>query len=73
MGDAGLTDEDTLNTAVTKIRADCAKHVNLSMAVFKLMYAQQGMKSITVIAKEIEDLAAQCKLTECQYTKETAM
>ena len=50
MKEAGLTDQDMLNTAITKIRAHCAKHVNLSMAVFKLMHAQQGTKSITVFA-----------------------
>ena len=40
--DAVLTAEDTLDAAITKIRAHCAKHVNLSMAVFKLMHAQPG-------------------------------
>ena len=49
--DAGLVDEDTLDTAITKIRAHCAKHVNLSMAVFKLIHAQQGTKSINSIYK----------------------
>ena len=73
MRDAGLTDEDTLDTAITKIRAHCVKHVNLSMAVFKLMHTQQGTKSITVFGKEIEELATQCQFTECQYTKERAM
>ena len=73
MRDAGLTDKDTLDIAVTKIKAHCAKHVNLSMAVFKLMSTQQGTKSITVFAKEIEELATQCQFTECQYTKERAM
>ena len=34
--DAGLVDEDTLDRAITKIRAHCAKHVNLSMAVLQL-------------------------------------
>lgn len=42
--DAGLRDEDTLDAAITKIRAHCAKHVNLSMAFFKLMHAQQCTK-----------------------------
>ena len=71
--DAGLVGEDTLDAAITKIRAHCAKHVNLSMAVFKLIHAQQGTKSITVFAKEIEELATQCQFTERQYTKERAM
>ena len=48
--DAGLANEDTLDAAITKIRAHCSKHVNLSMAVFKLMHAQQGTKSIAVFA-----------------------
>lgn len=37
------------------------------------MHAQQGTKSITVFAKEIEELATQCQFTERQYTKERAM
>ena len=71
--DAGLTAEDTLDAAITKIRTHCAKHVNLSMAVFKLMHAQQGTKSITAFAKEIDELATQCQFTERQYTKDRAM
>ena len=62
--DAGLAAGDTLDAAITKIRAHCAKHVNLSMAVFKLMHAQQGTKSITAFAKEIDELATQCQFTE---------
>lgn len=37
------------------------------------MHAQQGTKSITVFAKEINELATQCQFTECQYTKQRAM
>ena len=68
--EAGLTDEDT---AITKIRAHCAKDAILSMAVFKLMHAQPGTQSITVFTKEIEELATQCQFTGRQYTKERAM
>ena len=70
---ACLTDTDALDAAITRIRAHCAKHVNMSMAVFKLMRAQQGTKSITAFAKEIDELATQCQFTERQYMKERAM
>ena len=34
MKDAGLVNKDTLDAAITKIKAHCAKHVNMSMMVF---------------------------------------
>ena len=37
------------------------------------MHAPQGTKSITVFAKEIEELATQCQFTGRQYTKERAV
>ena len=43
------------------------------MEVFILMHAQQGTKSITVFANEIEELATQCQFAERQYMKERAM
>ena len=63
----------SLDVAITKIRAHCAKHVNMSMAVFKLIHAQQGTKSMTAFAKEIDELATQCQFTECQYMKDRAI
>ena len=38
----------TCKAAVTKIQAHCGKHVNLSMAMFRLMHARQGEKAVTV-------------------------
>ena len=32
---------DTLNASIEKIRTQCGSHVNLSMAMFKLMHAKQ--------------------------------
>lgn len=71
-----VTDGDTpdsLADAITKVRSKCGDHVNLSMAIFKLMHARQGTKSITEFAREVEDLATQCQFTEQPYTKERAM
>ena len=57
---AGVTTEgdtmDTLESALQKIRTKCGKHVNLSMAVFKLMHARQGTESVTEFAREIDEL-----------------
>ena len=39
--------QDTLDTAFGKVRTKCGSHVNLSMAMFKLMHAKQGTKTIT--------------------------
>ena len=64
---------DTLEQAITKIRTKCGAHVNLSMAMFKLMHARQGTKSITEFAREVQELAVQCQFTEKPYTKERAM
>ena len=33
-------DEETLATAIEKIREACGKHVNLTMAMFRLMHAK---------------------------------
>ena len=67
------TQMHSLDAATTKIRAHCAKHVNMSMVVFKLIHAQQGTKSITAFSKDIDELATQCQFTECQYMKERAI
>ena len=64
--------KDSLKTALIKIRASCAQHVNLTMAMYKLMHVKQGTKSVTEFAKEVETLAQQCQLDTVQYTKERA-
>ena len=63
---------DTLAAAIGKIREQCGSHVNLSMAMFKLMHAKQGMKSFTEFANEVDELASQCQLDKNPYTKERA-
>ena len=44
--DAGVVhtrdDADTLENAIDKVRAACRKHVNLSMAIYKLMHANKA-------------------------------
>ena len=64
---------DTLEQAITKIREQCGAHVNLSMAVFKLMHARQGTKTVTEFARELEELAAQCQFDTKPYTQARAM
>ena len=64
---------DTLQQAIDKILRRCGSHVNLSMAVFKLMHTRQGTKSVTEFAREIDDLAEQCQFSSQPYTKERAM
>ena len=75
--DAGvITDgdaQDTLDTAVGKVRTKCGSHVNLSMAMFKLMHAKQGSKTITEFSNEVEELAIQCQFDSHPYNKERAM
>ena len=64
---------DNLEQAITKIRNKCGTHVNLSMAIFKLMHLRQGTKSITTYYKELEELSTQCQFDKKPYTKERAM
>ena len=64
--------KDSLETALVKIRASCAQHVNLTMAMYKLMHVKQGTKSVTEFAKEVETLAQQCQLDTVNYTQERA-
>ena len=75
--DAGVVSEgnaqDTLDAAVGKLRTKCGSHVNLSMAMFQLMHAKQGTKTITEFSNEIEELAIQCQLDKNPYTKERAI
>ena len=63
---------DTLENAIEKVREACSKHVNLSMAMYKLMHAKQGTKTVTEFAKEIDQLATQCQFDKNPYTKERA-
>ena len=54
--DAGINTEgankDTLVAAIQKIRVKCGSHVNLSMAVFKLMHANQGSQHLQSSTKK---------------------
>ena len=76
--EAGVTIEgdtvDTLESALQKIRTKCGKHVNLSIAVFKLMHARrrQGTKSVTEFAREIDELTDQCQFDTTPYDKDRA-
>ena len=47
--------------------------VNLSMAMFKLMHAKQGIKTIPAFSNEIGELATQCQFDSYPYDKERAM
>ncbi|KAF0292806.1 uncharacterized protein FJT64_009280 [Amphibalanus amphitrite] len=54
------------------IRAHCRQHVNLSMAVFRLMHARQGEKTVTEFLDELDSLATQCQFDTNPYTPERA-
>ena len=75
--EAGVVSEgdaqDTLDAAIGKLRNRCGSHVNLSMAMFRLMHAKQGTKTITEFGNEIEELAIQCQFDSHPYDKERAM
>ena len=64
---------DDLDGAITKIRKHFGDNVNLSMAMFKLMHAKQGTKSVTEFLTEIDELATQCQFVEHPYDKDRAM
>ena len=64
---------DELDGAIEKIRKHFGSNVNLSMAMFKLMHAKQGTKSVTEFLSEIDELATQCQFVDKPYTKERAM
>ena len=64
---------DTLEEAVRKIRGKAATHVNLSMAVYELMHSEQGSRSVTQYAKELDERAKQCQFDTVPYTKQRAM
>ena len=64
---------DDLAGAIEKIRAHFGTHVNLSMAMFKLMHTKQGTKSVTEFLSDIDELATQCQFAEQPYTKDRAM
>ncbi len=63
---------DTLENAIDKVREACRKHVNLSMAMYKLMHAKQGTKSVTEFARELDQLGARRQFDTNPYTKEQA-
>ena len=75
--EAGVVSEgetkDNLEVAITKIRTQCGSHVNLSMAMFKLMHAKQGTRAFTEFAKHIEELATQCQFDTQPYDKDRAI
>ena len=56
-----------------KIRARCGSHVNLTMAVYKLMHVKQGTKPFTQFKREVEELAVQCQFEQNPYTKDRAI
>ena len=58
--------------AITKIQAHFGKHVNLSMAVFRLMHARQGEKTVTEFLDELDTLSTQCQFDTNPYTQERA-
>ena len=65
--------KDTLDQAIEKIRTQYGCHVNSTMAMYKLMHVQQGTKTFTQFACEVEELATQCQFDTVPYTKERAM
>ena len=65
--------EDGIDAAIKKIREKFGTHVNLAMAVFRLMHCRQGTRSVTEYLKELDELGTQCQFTEQAYTKERAM
>ncbi|KAF0301047.1 hypothetical protein FJT64_003207 [Amphibalanus amphitrite] len=62
----------TFKAAIVQIRAHCRQHVNLSMAVFRLMHARQGEKTVTEFLDELDSLATQCQFDTNPYTPERA-
>ena len=48
----------TCKSAIALIRSHCGKHVNLSMAMFRLMHARQGDKTVTEFLDELEALSS---------------
>ena len=80
-GDAGVVQTnteggaaaDTLNGAIDKIIQKLRGHVNLSLAVYNLMHAEQGAKTTTQFTQEILNLANQCQFDNVPYTKDRAM
>ena len=59
--------KDTFDQAIEKIRTHCGCHVNSTMAMYKLMHVQQGMKTFTQFASEVEELATQCQFDTVSY------
>ena len=64
---------DTLEEAIRKIREKAAAHINLSMAVYELMHAEQGSRTVTQYAKELDEKAKQCQFETRPYTRQRAM
>ena len=70
--EAGVLDTDSRAAAIGKIRTRCGSHVNLSMAIFKLMHAKQGTKTFTEFSNEVDCLATQCQFEANPYDKDRA-
>ena len=70
--EAGVLETDSRAAAIGKIQTRCGSHVNLSMAIFKLMHAKQGTKTFTEFANEVDGLATQCQFEANPYTKDSA-
>ena len=62
----------TCKSAIALIRSHCGKHVNLSMAMFRLMHARQGDKTVTEFLDELEALSSQCQFDTNPYSQERA-
>ena len=67
-----MLETDSRAAAIGKIQTRCGSHVNLSMAIFKLMHAKQGTKTFTEFANEVDGLATQCQFEANPYTKDRA-
>ena len=67
------TPADSFQDAIKKIKVELERHVNLSMAMFELMHAQQGTKSFTEFQRQIDRLAAECQFATKPYDKKRAM
>ena len=63
---------DDLQGALAKLKTKCSQHVNLTMAMYQLMHAKQGTKSVTEFAHELDELASRCQLTDVPYTPDRA-
>ena len=65
--------KDILDLAIEKIRIQCGRHVNSTMAMYNLMHVQEGTKTFTQFARKVEELATHCQFDTVPCTKERAM